>query len=175
MSAYTPPRETNFIQISLSDFLESHETLNPSQIVNGKLSQKDEILFIFSLIGGRALTKEELYEVVKFVEQILGQESIYGIPNHVMLSKLLRSLIDSHLLIQYGNAYEISKSGVSSFKNSFQKSILRKTSLRRACRFLNCILPALLDKDPDISKLRAILAQATEFYGAFSGNGKTFE
>jgi hypothetical protein len=176
MSAYTPPRETNFIQISLSDFLESHETLNPGQIVNGKLSQKDEILFIFSLIGGgRALTKEELYEVVKFVEQILGQESIYEIPNQVMLSKLLHSLIDSHLLIQYDNAYEISKSGVSSFKNSFQKSILRKTSLRRACRFLNCILPALLDKDPDISKLRATLIQATEFYGSFSRNGEALE
>ncbi|MFX1519322.1 MAG: hypothetical protein ACFFCD_05330 [Promethearchaeota archaeon] len=175
MSAYTPPRETNFIQISLSDFLESHEPLNPSEIVNGKLSQKDEILFIFSLVGGRALTKEELYEVVKFVEQILGQESIYGIPNQVTLSKLLCNLLSNHLIIQYDKAYEISKSGISSFKNSFQKSILRKTSLRRACRFLNCILSALLDRDPDISKLRATLAQATEFYSTFSGNGKTFE
>jgi hypothetical protein len=36
-------------------------------------------------------------------------------------------------------------------------------------------LPALLDKDPDISKLRATLAQATEFYGSFSGNGEALE
>ena len=168
MSAYTPPRDPNFVQISLSNFLESQKELNPNQILNGKLTQKDEILFIFSLIGGRALTKEELYEIIKFVEQIIGSDSIYGIPNQDALSNLLHSLIHSNLIIQYDKVYEISKSGISLFKNFFHKSILKKASLRRACRFLNCILPALLDKDPDMSQFKTILQQAAEFYSRLS-------
>ena len=168
MSAYTPPRDPNFQVTLISDFLESQKELKPNQILNGKLTQKDEILFVFSLMGGRAITKEELYEIVKFVEQILGPDSIYGIPNQVVLSNLLHSLIHSKLIIQYDQAYEISKSGMSAFKNFFQKSILKKASFRRACRFLNCILPALLDKDPDMTQFKIILQQAVEFYSELS-------
>ena len=168
MSAYTPPREPNFKQFLISNFLEHQEELNPSPTSNGKLSQQDEMLFIFSLVDGRILNAEELYEVVKFVEQILGSESIYGIPTQAALSKLLHSLTNSNLIIQNDKAYKISKSGNSSFKNSFQKYILKKTSLRRACRFLNCILPALLDNNPSKTEFKIILQQAAEFYGKLS-------
>ena len=69
-------REPNFRQIALSSFIESQEELEPSLISNGKLSQKDEILFILSIIEDRILTKNELYEIVQFVERILGTESM---------------------------------------------------------------------------------------------------
>jgi hypothetical protein len=164
------PREPHFRQIALSSFVEQQEELDPNLISNGKLSQKDEILFILSLVEGRLLTKDELYEIVQFVECILGPESINGIPNHDAYSNHLHSLIHSNLIIHHqNNAFRISKSGINYFKNSFQKTILKSPSLRLARRFLICILPALLDKNPDITQLRIVLKQATELYGELSG------
>jgi len=164
-------KEPNFRQIALSCFIESQEELDPNLISNGKLSQKDEILFILSLIEGRILTKNELYELVRFVECILGTESIYGIPNHDAFFNHLHSLIHSNLIIHHANStIKISKSGINYFKNSFQKTILKSPSLRLARRFLICILPALLDKNPDITQLRIVLKQATELYGELSGH-----
>jgi len=164
-------REPNFRQIALSSFIESQEELDPNLISNGKLLQKDEILFILSLIEGRILTKNELYEIVKFVECILGAESIYGIPNQDAFFNHLHSLIHSNLIIHHANnnAIKISKSGINYFKNSFQKTILKSPSLRLARRFLICILPALLDKNPEITQLRIVLEQAAELYGELSG------
>ena len=163
-------REPNFRQIALSSFLESQEEFDPNLISNGKLSQKDEILFILSLIEGRILTKNELYEIVQFVECILGAESIYGIPTQDAFSNHLHSLIHSNLIIHHANnSIKISKSGINYFKNSFQKTILKSPSLRLARRFLICILPALLDKNPEITQLRIVLEQAAELYGELSG------
>jgi hypothetical protein len=168
-SAYSP-REPHFRQIALSSFVEQQEELDPNLISNGKLSQKDEILFILSLVEGRILTKNELYEIVQFVECILGSESIYGIPNHDAFSNHLHSLIHSNLIIHsQNNAFRISKSGINYFKNSFQKTILKSPSLRLARRFLICILPALLDKNPDITQLRIVLKQAAELFSELSG------
>jgi len=164
-------KASNFRQIALSSFIESQEELDPNLISNGKLSQKDEILFILSLIESRILTKNELYELVQFVECILGTESIYGIPNQDALSNHLHSLIHSNLIINHANnTIKISKSGINYFKNSFQKTILKRPSLRLARRFLICILPALFDKNPDIAQLRIVLKQAAELYGELSGH-----
>ena len=116
---------------------------------------------------------EDCKKLVSDINLYFGSDvkSIYGIPNQDAFSNHLHSLIHSNLIIHNtNNTIKISKSGINYFKNSFQKTILKSPSLRLARRFLICILPALLDKNPDITQLRIVLGQAAELYSELSGH-----